>query len=59
MARGGNNAPKNITWVICLVLYLVAILNVFGVIHIDPQIAQWSWIVGFALLLISVKVRGL
>ena len=59
MARGGNNAPKNITWVICLVLYLIAILNVFGVISVPANVAMWSWIVGFAVLLISVNVRGL
>jgi hypothetical protein len=55
----GNNAPKNITWVVCLVLYLIAVLNWFGVIHLDPKIASWSWIVGYAVLLIAVKVRGL
>ncbi|MES1245821.1 MAG: hypothetical protein ABUT39_29710 [Acidobacteriota bacterium] len=59
MARGGNNAPKDITWIICLVLYLIALLNVFGVIHLGGQVAMWSWIVGYALLLIAVKVRGL
>jgi hypothetical protein len=59
MVRGGNNAPKNITWVICLVLYLIAALNFFGVIHVGAPIASWSWIVGYALLLIATKVRGL
>ncbi len=59
MARGGNNAPKNITWVICLVLYLIAVLNVFGVISVPSNIAMWCWVVGYAVLLIAVKVRGL
>lgn len=59
MARGGNHAPKNITWVICLILYLIAALNFFGVIHVGGAIASWSWIVGYAILLIAVKVRGL
>lgn len=59
MARGGNHAPKNITWVICLVLYLIAALNFFGVIRVGGAIASWSWIVGYAILLIAVKVRGL
>lgn len=59
MARG-NNAPKNITWVICLVLYLVAVLSHFQVIHLGGEdIASWAWIVGFALLLVAVRVRGL
>jgi hypothetical protein len=56
---GGNNAPKNITWVICLVLYLIAVLSRFQVIHLGGDIASWAWIVGFALLLIAAKVRGL
>ena len=52
-------APKQITWIICLVLYLVAILAHFGLVHVDGRIAEWSWIVGFALLLIAVQVRDL
>jgi hypothetical protein len=59
MARGGNNAPKNITWVICLVLYLIAVLSAFNVIHLGGQIGLWSWVIGYALLLVAVKVRGL
>jgi hypothetical protein len=59
MARGGNNAPKHITWVICLVLYLIAVLDTFGVINIDNKISTWSWVIGYAVLLLAVKVRGL
>jgi hypothetical protein len=58
MARYGNKAPKNVTWVICLILYLIAALSFFGVIHVGA-LASWAWIVGYALLLIAVKVRGL
>jgi hypothetical protein len=58
MAQQGK-APKQITWIICLVLYLVALLAHFGVFHIDAAIATWSWIIGYALLLIAVQVRGL
>lgn len=53
------SAPKQLTWVICLVLYAVALLATFGVISIDSQLAMWSWIVGFGLLLVAVQVRGL
>jgi len=56
-ARG--NAPKQITWVICLVLYLVALLAHLGVVRIDSGIAVWSWIIGYGLLLVAVQVRGL
>ena len=59
MARGGGKAPKRITWLICLVLYAVALLAHFGVLHIRADFAQWSWIIGFGLLLLAVQVRGL
>ena len=59
MSRGAGNAPKLITWVICLVLYLVALLAHFGVLHMRADIAHWSWIIGFGLLLVAVRVRGL
>jgi hypothetical protein len=58
MASRGN-APKQITWIICLVLYLVALLAHFGVLRIDIGIAQWSWIIGYGLLLVAAQVRGL
>ncbi len=54
-----SSAPKYITWVICLILYVVALLGHFGVVHMDHAIADWSWIIGFGLLLIAVQVRGL
>jgi small-conductance mechanosensitive channel len=57
MARGGKS-PRNATWVLCLVLYLIAVANFFGVIHVGA-LAAWSWIVGYALLLLAVRVRGL
>jgi hypothetical protein len=59
MARGGGKAPKQITWVICLVLYIIALLAHFGVFRIAGDVAQWSWIIGYGLLLVAVQVRGL
>ncbi len=53
------SAPKQITWIICLVLYLVALLAHFGVVRMDSSVAEWSWIVGYGLLLVAVQVRGL
>lgn len=52
-------APKQITWIICLVLYILALLVTFGVLHVSGDIGQWSWIIGYALLLIAVQVRDL
>lgn len=59
MARGGGKAPKQITWIICLLLYGVALAAHFGIVHVSADIAQWSWIIGFGLLLAAVQVRGL
>lgn len=58
MARR-TNAPKFITWIICLVLFVVAILAHFGMIQVSRDIASWSWIIGYALLLVAVQVKGL
>lgn len=57
MARGTGKAPKQITWIICLVLYVVALLAHFGMVRIPN--ADWAWIIGFGLLLAAVQVRGL
>lgn len=59
MARGSGKAPKQITWIICLILYVVALLAHFGVVHVSADIANWSWIIGFGLLLAAVQIRGL
>ena len=56
---GGGKAPKQITWVICLVLYLVALAARFGIVHVGGNVATWSWVIGFGLLLAAVKVRNL
>ncbi|MBK5260741.1 MAG: hypothetical protein JJE51_14215, partial [Thermoanaerobaculia bacterium] len=52
-------APKQITWIICLVLYVVALLAHFGVVQVSRDIAVWSWIIGYGLLLVAVQVRNL
>lgn len=58
MARQ-TNAPKLITWIVSLVLFIVAIVAHFGIIQVSPDIATWSWIIGYALLLVAVQVKGL
>jgi hypothetical protein len=57
MMRG--KAPQTITFLVCLVLYLVAVAAHLGLIRLDPDAAAWSWIIGFGLLLLAVRVRGL
>jgi len=57
--RNSGKAPTIAVWVICLVLFLVALAAQFGVVRIGEPVATWSWIIGFGLLLIACRVRGL
>jgi hypothetical protein len=45
--------------VICLVLYVVALLPYFRVFHFGAEVATWSWIIGYGLLLIATTARRL
>ena len=51
--------PKQITWIICLILYVIALVAHFGVVSVPADVATWSWIIGFGLLLVAVRIRGL
>ena len=57
--RNSGKAPTFVVWVISLVLYVIALVDHFGLIKIGMPIGAWSWIIGFALLLIACRVRGL
>ncbi len=57
--RNSGKAPTMVVWIICLVLYLVALAAHFGIVTLDSQIAVWSWIIGLGLLLVACRVRGL
>ena len=54
-----KNAPTNIVWYVCLVLYLVALLAHLRVFTLDRDIVTWSWILGFGLLLVATRLRRL
>ena len=54
-----GKAPRLVTWLICLVLYIVALAGAFGVVQISGEAVRWSWIIGFGLLLLAVRIRGL
>jgi hypothetical protein len=54
-----TSAPKQITWLVCLVLYIVALAAAFGSVSIDGQVALWSWVIGFGLLLAASLVKDL
>ena len=57
--RNSGKAPTMAVWVICLVMFLVALAAQFGVARIGEPVATWSWIIGFGLLLLACRVRGL
>lgn len=57
--RNSGSAPTFAVWVISLILFLVALASHFGVVRVGEPLATWSWIVGFGLLLIACRVRGL
>ena len=57
--RNSGKAPTMVVWVISLILFLVALAAHFGIVKIPEPIASWSWIVGFCLLLVACRVRGL
>ena len=59
MRKYPGNAPTLVVWVISLVLFLVALAAQFGVVHAGAQVATWSWIIGFGLLLVACRVKGL
>jgi hypothetical protein len=54
-----KNAPKSAVWFACLILYLLALLAHFRVFRVDSDIATWSWIIGFGLLLLATQMRRL
>ena len=54
-----GKAPTFAVWVISLVLFLVALAAQFGIARIGQPEATWSWIIGFGLLLIACRVKGL
>jgi len=58
MSNSGK-APTMMVWIIALVLYAVALVAHFGLVRIGAPIATWSWIIGFGLLLLACRVRGL
>ena len=56
--RNSGKAPTFVVWVISLVLYIVALASYFGLVPLG-QLSPWTWIIGFGLLLVACRVRGL
>ncbi len=59
MGNFSGKAPTLVVWVISLVLFLIALAAQFGLVRLGAQVGTWSWIIGFGLLLIACRVRGL
>jgi hypothetical protein len=59
MARGGGKAPQQVTWIICLILYIIALVSAFGIVAVPAPLGLWAWVIGFGLLLLACQVRGL
>ena len=57
--RNSGKAPTMAVWMVCLVLFLIALAAQFGLAKIPEPVATWSWIVGFGLLLAACRSRGL
>jgi uncharacterized membrane protein HdeD (DUF308 family) len=54
------SAPKQITWIIALILGVVGILaNLASIPVITPAIGLWLVVVGWLLLLVATVTRGL
>jgi uncharacterized membrane protein HdeD (DUF308 family) len=54
------SAPKQITWIIALILGVVGILaNLASIPVITPAIGFWLVVVGWLLMLIATITRGL
>ena len=54
------SAPKQITWIVVLILGIVGILaNLVALPVITPMIGFWLLALGWALLLIATITKGL
>jgi hypothetical protein len=62
MARRGGfktQAPKQVTLIISLVLWLVGLLAGLGVIHVPNNLGFWSLVVAGLLLILGSLLDGL
>ncbi|HET7730082.1 MAG TPA: hypothetical protein VFK48_08630 [Usitatibacter sp.] len=59
MRNFSGKAPTFVVWVISLVLFVLALVAQFGLVRMPAQLLPWLWIVGYGLLLLACRVRGL
>jgi len=53
------NAPKQITWLISLVLGILGLLGQLATIPVISGIAFWLVLIGLALLLLATALKNL
>lgn len=53
------SAPKQVTWIIALILGIVGILGALVTIPVISGLAFWIVVVGLALLLLATFMEGL
>ena len=62
MARRGGfrtQAPKQVTLIIALVLWLIGLLAGLGVIHVPNNLGFWSLVIAGLLLILGSLLDGL
>ena len=52
-------APKKVTWIVALVLGVIALIASLFTIGVLTDLAPWIAIVGLALMLVATVVEGL
>jgi len=57
--RNSGKAPTMAVWIIALICFVIAVAAHFGLVRVGEPIATWCWIIGFALLLVACRVKGL
>jgi hypothetical protein len=53
------SAPKQVTWIIALILGIVGILGTLVTIPVISGLAFWIVVVGLALMLLATFISGL
>lgn len=51
--------PKDITWIVALVLFVLGLIGKLGTVAVLTQYAFWLVVAAAALLLLAALVRGL
>jgi len=53
------NAPKNVTWIVALVLGAIALIASLITIPVLTDLSPWIALVGLALMLLATKIENL